>query len=565
SRDGDLVEARGEMDLWVSRVSREGQLLGTRSWGGSGYDIVGLGAASVELPDGDVLMVGETRSRDGDAIGNHGDYDAFVVRTRRETPDPGPRVGQSGLVLPGGRRGAVARVARPPHTAEGAAGGEPSPPPETERNEPDDAPSVLAFSRTFGGSAADRPLDSPQALIRTRAGGFAFVATTESSDGDLRSAVHGRATVRRGEDVWVGVTDSEGRLLRSTTLGGSGSDVGAALAEAPDGDLVVVATTRSNDGDVSGNHGMTDVWAARLRSSGELVWSRTLGGSSAEHAASIAATRDGGFVIGASTCSDDGDVRGRRCAYDQWVVRIDGDGDVLWSRTYGGSSNEWLIQIVETRDGGFAAIGRTESDDGDVSDNHGTYDYWVIRLGRTGALRWARTYGSWDWEWGNSIAELPDGGFVLGGYTYTSEHFDGDVTTSHGEFDYWVLRIDRAGEIEWQRSFGGGNYELGYGIVPLRSGGFAMIGGSPSADGQVAGNHGDWDAWLVRMADDGSLLAAHALGGSGYDAGYAIVEDALGRLVVLGETYSDDGDVRGLHGDEDVWLVAIDAPPRASM
>ncbi len=120
------------------------------------------------------------------------------------------------------------------------------------------------------------------------------------------------------------------------------------------------------------------------------------------------------------------------------------------------------------------------------------------------------------------------------------------------------MRTNESGRVKWQTSLGGSNYELGYGVTVTDKNEIVVIGGSPSLDGQVVGNHGNWDVWLVALSLEGNPLWASSLGGSEYDAGYAVVLDHDGGLVLIGETYSNDGDVSGLHGDdEDVWLVKL--------
>lgn len=540
SRDGDVLKNRGNFDVWAIRLDEKGSLIGQTSIGGSGYDICEVGASTMQTADGDVVIVGTTKSNDGDVRGSHGDYDALVIKLSPDAllnakTSAAPTIAQQrshgGHPIP--RKGATSVDGTAPRASRGAP--------------------AIEWSRALGGSGADRPLDSAQALATKKEGGCVLIGSTQSKDGDVTSN-HG------GWDVWVVNLNDAGHILWQKTFGGSGNDTGAAITQASDGGFAFVATTDSKDGDVGGVHGMTDFWVVRLDATGRVLWKKTLGGSGPEIAYSIAACKDGGFVVGGYSQSHDGDVSHHLCAWDFWIVKLDANGKVEWDKSLGGTSNDYLTQIIATRDGGFAAIGRTESDDGQIGKNHGTYDYWVVKLDRRGELEWEKTYGSWDWEWGNSIAQTRDGGYILGGYTYTFDDLeDGQVSGNHGEFDYWVVKIDADGELQWEKSFGGANYELGYGIVETRDGGYAMIGGSPSTDGQVTGNHGNWDYWVIKTDRNGKLLWEKSLGGSAYDAGYAIAETHDGGLLLLGESLSQDGDVKGNHGDEDIWLVKLHA------
>ncbi len=323
-----------------------------------------------------------------------------------------------------------------------------------------------------------------------------------------------------------------------------------------------MATSDSNDGDVGENKGGTDIWVVRLDDSGKILWKKNLGGSLEDQATSVVASRDGGVLVGGITYSSDGDVTDHLCGHDFWIAKLDSQGRLLWSRSAGGLSNDYLIQLVEAEDGTISAVGRTESESGDAKGNFGMYDYLLVRLDASGKKIFARTYGNIDWEWGNSVALLPDGGLALAGYTYTFDDFElGQVKCNHGEMDYWVVRLDRNGEPLWQNCFGGSNYELGYGLIATRDGGLALIGGSRSSDGQVLGKRkkAGWDAWLVKMSATGRLEWQKPFGGAGYDVGYSVVEAPDGGLAVLGETFSKDGDIRGAKGQEDIFLLKLQA------
>ena len=122
-----------------------------------------------------------------------------------------------------------------------------------------------------------------------------------------------------------------------------------------------------------------------------IAWQMALGGTSSEEAHALIQTTDGGFAIAGTTQSDDGDVLGFQGVSDFWIVKLDVDGVLQWQRTFGGSFWDMAFAIVQSSDGGYVAAGRTESDDGDVSGNHGGYDIWVVKLDAAGDLQWQRT------------------------------------------------------------------------------------------------------------------------------------------------------------------------------
>jgi hypothetical protein len=529
----DVSEIRGSFDLWVIRVNDKGQLLWSQTFGGSAYDIsspggsdyymAGPGTALSLTADGGVAMAGASRSSDGDLGGNQGGYDAWLMRFY-------PQIWKDGS---SGKRGQINPLQ-----------------PKDPSREPSlrSAPAVK-WARSFGGSKKDAPLDSPQALINDGAGGFTFVGTSESSDHGLRH--------RGAGDVWIVNTDGQGKMNWQRTYGGSKRETGAALTKV-EGGYVFVATSESKDGMVGANKGGADLWVVKIDEKGKILWKRVLGGSAEEVASTIVSTRDGGVLVGGSSFSKDQDVTDHICGFDYWVVKFSANGERQWSKSIGGSSNDYLIQAIEDKEGGFALIGRSESKDKAAEGNHGMYDYLFVRLDAQGKEVFQRTYGALDWEWGNSVALTSDGGFILNGYTYTFDDFEnGQVKCNHGEMDFWVAKLSKVGELEWQQCLGGSNYDLGYGIIQAKDGGYLAVGGTASSDGQISSKKGGWDGWVAKLSVRGELLWEKSFGGSGYDVAYALVEDPQGGVVALAESFSADGDMVENKGEEDALLVKI--------
>jgi hypothetical protein len=143
---------------------------------------------------------------------------------------------------------------------------------------------------------------------------------------------------------------------------------------------VVAGYTESNDGDVRGKHAEWDCWVVKLDASGKLVWQKCLGGSSWDSANSIQQTADGGYVVAGSTGSNNGDVNGNRGSCDGWVVKLDQPGNIVWQKCLGGSRCDYSHSIRRTADGGYIVAGDKNSNDGDVSSNHGSEDFWIVKL-----------------------------------------------------------------------------------------------------------------------------------------------------------------------------------------
>jgi hypothetical protein len=179
---------------------------------------------------------------------------------------------------------------------------------------------------------------------------------------------------------------------------------------------------------------------------------KSFGGSGFEYASSIKQTPDGGYIVAGSTQSYDGDVSGNHGGYDCWVLKLSSEGDVEWTKTLGGSKSDNANSVDVTSDGSYVVAGSTESNDGDVSGNHGSTDFWVVKLSSKGIIQWQKCFGGSGSENANSIQQTSDNGYIVSGYSSSD---DGDVTGNHGEGDYWVVKLSSEGIIQWEKCLGG--------------------------------------------------------------------------------------------------------------
>ncbi|MGB4230357.1 MAG: hypothetical protein WBJ63_07370 [Bacteroidales bacterium] len=133
---------------------------------------------------------------------------------------------------------------------------------------------------------------------------------------------------------------------------------------------------------MSGNHGGGDYWVVKLDSSGTIQWQKCLGGTDNDEAKSIQQTSDGGYIVAGETWSNDGDVSGNHGIVDSWIVKLNSSGDIIWQKCFGGTDDDVAFSIQQTSDGGFIVAGGTWSNDGDMSGNHGGSDAWVVKLNK---------------------------------------------------------------------------------------------------------------------------------------------------------------------------------------
>ena len=403
----------------------------------------------------------------------------------------------------------------------------------------------IQWQNSLGGSLDD----IASSVQETSDGGFIVAGYSDSNDGDV-SGNHG------GDDVWVLKLDEQGNLIWQNALGGSSDDAAYSIQETSDGGFILTGWSESNDGDVSGNYGERDAWVLKLDAQGNLIWQNALGGSLDDSANSIKETSDGGFIVVGWSFSDDGDVSGNHGGRDAWVFKLDALGDLIWQNALGGSLFEVAYSVEETSDGGFIVAGLSASNSGDVSGNHGDTDAWVFKLDGQGDLIWQNALGGSSADQAESVQETSDGGFIVAGRTYSN---DGDVSGNHGIYDAWVVKLDVLGNLIWQNALGGSAPDYASSIQETSYGGFIVAGRTGSNDGDVSGNNGGTDAWVLKLDLQGNLIWQRTLGGSSYDRASSVKETSDGGFIVAGPTRSNDGDVSGNNGEQDFWLVKLNS------
>ena len=410
---------------------------------------------------------------------------------------------------------------------------------------------VVEWQKCLGGSGMEYATFTQQ----TRDGGYIVAGYSNSNDGDV-TGNHG------GYDYWVVKLSSTGSIQWQKCLGGSGMEYATFTQQTTDGGYIVAGCSDSNDGDVSGNHGGGDYWVVKMDNTGNIQWQKCLGGSNADEASSVQQTADGGYIVAGWSNSNNGDVSGNHAGSgggsgDYWVVKLGSTGSIQWQKCLGGSGDDFANFIQQTTDGGYVVAGGSGSHDGDVSGNHSASfadDYWVVKMDNTGNIQWQKCLGGFYNELAYSIRQTTDGGYIVAGLSGSN---DGDVSGNHGGGDYWVVKMDNTGNIQWQKCLGGFYNDFPNSIRQATDGGYIVAGLSGSNDGDVSGNHGAEDYWVVKMDNTGNIQWQKCLGGSGVDRANFIQQTTGGGYIVVGSSVSNDGDVSGNHGQNDYWVVKL--------
>lgn len=409
----------------------------------------------------------------------------------------------------------------------------------------------LQWQKTLGGSSDEYS----RSIIQNTDGKYLVAGYTYSYNGDV-SGNHGDA------DGWVTKLSETGTIDWQKTYGGSGEDMIRRIRKTSDNGFIMTGRTNSINGDVTGFHGGTwDCWVVKIDEFGTIVWQKTLGGSSVDQGYDIQQTSDNGYILTCGNNSNDGDMTSNHGSLDFWVVKLNAQGDIIWQKSLGGTDDDLGSSIQETSDGGYIVAGNTNSNNGDVTGNHGLTDFWVVKLNALGDITWQKTLGGSSNDAFQCIRQTSDDGYILCGYTFSN---NGDVTGNHGNFDVWIVKLNALGTITWQKTLGGSNADQAKYIQQTDEGGFIVVGNSKSTTGDVTQNQGDWDYWVVKLDELGNITWQKTLGGSSFDEADSIVKTADGGYILSGRTDSNNGDVTGNHGNTDFWVVKL-APQNLSI
>ena len=308
--------------------------------------------------------------------------------------------------------------------------------------------------------------------------------------------------------------------LWNTHQGGFQHDYANAMRPTDDGGLIVVGTTASY------GSGAGDVWLLKYDSQHELIWSRTFGGSSIDQGWGVRQTVDGGYVIAGMTQSS-----GAGNA-DGWLIKTDAEGNMIWNQTFGSSTYDWLTSVDLAQDDGFIL--------GGIKGTSNALDEgWLIKTDSLGNVQWQRTYGWNDYDQIFSVIATDDGGYAMTGNSNPS---------AGGRSRTWVVRTNESGDSLWSRVYGGDWGAGGRSIVQTFDGGFA-VGGTWREF-----HDGDNDFRLIRIDADGDTLWTGSYGNQYHDECNAMIQTSRGEFILAGHKSTGWS-----AGTEQFWFVKTDS------
>jgi len=414
----------------------------------------------------------------------------------------------------------------------------------------------IQWQNTIGGSSYDYLV----ATLPTADGGY--ITGGSSASGITGDKTENYVGVY---DYWVVKTDASGNIQWQNTIGGSLEDMLKSIQQTSDGGYILCGKSKSGiSGDKTENtNGGYDYWIVKLDGSGAIQWQQTIGGDLDDKDPVIRQTSDGGYILGGLSVSGISgdkteDVIGNT---DFWVMKLSTTGEILWQNTIGGSTDDLLTSVLQTSDGGYIVAGTSDSDiSGDKTENsNGNADYWIVKLNPSGDIQWQQTIGGSDIDWLYSLQQTSDNGFIACGNSYSN--ISGDKTeNSNGDADYWVIKMNNTGAIEWQNTIGGSEEEVARWIEQTTDGGFIVSGSSSSeiSGDKTEASYGYEDMWIVKLNAAGTIQWQKALGGGDTEVGMS-VKQVSGGYIAGSYSFSDSSGnkTENSNGQWDYWIIKL--------
>ena len=348
-------------------------------------------------------------------------------------------------------------------------------------------------------------------------------------------------------------------ILWEKSYGGKQADYLMDAIPTPDYGFILAGSSLSDKSGNKSENGMGDLdyWIWKMNEKGDLDWQKSFGGSGSDFLQSIKTTSDGGFILAGTSNSSNVNTtetsrndkkEACRGGDDFWIIKLDAKGNEMWQKTIGGMGQEKLQSIVRTSDGGYVIAGSSSSEsspnpseggekgssaqggenesltktgDKELSDktapNYGNMDYWMVKLDSKGNIQFQKTFGGKYEDELKSIEQTKDGGFILGGYSNSPATIASKIGTESsgnktqdniGVGDFWVLKLDKDGEITWQKTLGGDQDDNLYVVHQTYDGNYILGGNSNSnaTNQKSKSNENGTDFWVIKLDTQGETI-----------------------------------------------------------
>jgi len=416
----------------------------------------------------------------------------------------------------------------------------------------------VEWKKSFGGGYTD----SFRGITIAGDGGYVAVGSSRSTDQDM-SGLH-KVAANNDNDATIVKYSRTGDVEWKKTFGGNSHESFSDVTTTGDGGYVAVGASSSTDQDMAGLSKVgSDAIIVKYDAEGEVEWKKSFGGVNGDSFDSVIVVNDGGYIAVGNSSSGSDDMLGLKKGgiTDAIIVKYDVDGEVEWKKSFGGNGDQdGYVGAVATDDGGCVAIGTFNSSDQDMAGiSKGGLDAVIVKYSSHGDIEWKNSFGGSSMDSFGGIVVTEDGGYVVAG---GSNSTDQDLTgLNKGGTDAIIVKYDTGGEVEWKKSFGGSSTDDFSGIVVTEDGGYVVAGGSNSTDQDLTGlNKGGHDAIIVKYDAEGEVEWKKSFGGGNTDYFYGIVVDGGGGFAAVGTSASADQDMTGLHkiqvnSNEDAIIV----------
>lgn len=354
-------------------------------------------------------------------------------------------------------------------------------------------------------------------------------------------------------------------VLWQKTYGGTSFDLLYDLVACSDGNYLL---TGRSDSPASGNcsestNGISDYWVVKVDNNGTIIWQNKYGGDERDNLFSALETPDGGYLLlGQSLSAPSGDKTAPIYGgYDIWIVKIDGNGNVIWDKTYGGNNVEFINSAIETSYGYILVSDSYSGISGNkTTPNAGENDIWIIGIDFSGNILWQQNYGGSSWDFAYDIIKTIDNNLIL--VSSSSSTLSGNfLQNNYGARDYWILKLDMNGTLLWQKNYGGSNFDEARKVIETNDGKYIILGysNSPISGIKNATHYGDYDIWIIKIYTNGNITWENSYGGNAYDAASNLIKLNDGYFVTGGSHSGVSGNKTEISfGDSDFWGFKID-------
>jgi hypothetical protein len=351
-----------------------------------------------------------------------------------------------------------------------------------------DANGTKQWVKMFGGSVTDVALP----VFQTKDGGYMMGVWSDSKDGDF--------TGQNGDsDIIAMKLDANGNLLWKKYFGGSDYDSINTIIETADGGFVLAGEIRSKDGDFTSNNGLVDLAIIKIDANGTKQWVKTFGGSLEDIPYSIALGADNAIYVAGTSESKDFDFTQNIGLEDFILIKLSNDGKTHWLKHFGGTGDDDAWRIRTTKDNNFIIVGTSTSTDGHFTKNYGERDAQVMKIDTSGKVLWTKNYGGTSNDLISDVKETADGGLLLLG---SSDSEDFDLPKYYGLADYFAIHTDSKGNKRWTKNYGGSEADFGRYIVAGANNSFYLVGYGQSNTNDFPKRYGDFDIQIIKIKND---------------------------------------------------------------